>query len=91
MLVAISKYDITPGEERGSFLHPGFKSKSREIGIRLFCLGHIDLMRLMYDKIVAVFRDDPVRRGDANSLGYAWNGIGAKPSPGSLAWDQWWM
>ena len=76
MLVSISNYAITPGEEREVFLSPAFKVKVREIGARLCSLGGIGSMRLAHEDVKDAAKADPMRRYDCHQLELAWDEIG---------------
>ncbi len=78
MLVDIALYDITPGEERGSFLHDMFKGPVRAIGERLHDMTLDSSMMLLAHKAVSeALAGDPVRAHlDPYILEHAWCGIG---------------
>jgi hypothetical protein len=82
LLVAISKYDVTPGEDRTSFVNKKFKVKVEEIGHRIYELGGSRALELMRRGVGETVRDatknNLVRRTDAHILEVAWSGIGGE-------------
>jgi hypothetical protein len=76
LLKQISEYDITPGEQRGSFSDPLFKNGVREMGKSLNRAGGMNAMLKVHAGFYEHVKNDPIRCSDGKHLEYLWSGIG---------------